>query len=263
MYDTQLEIYKKYPVDIHKNPTLFVKRAKAVEEFENAKYIVLKRKNNEILKKVSIIIPAKNNFKLIKGMLETINKVTFYRNIEIIVVNSATDDIFSKLMNNEAKNNKYLKLFLNKEEKKIGQMLNQGVNGASGNFIVFLLNVFPGYYWLTSMIRLYERENNVGLISGKVLVEGKIEMSENLKKICNIYEMDKRYHIDNAKIKELEACFSYLLFMERRDILRINGIDENINDIKAIINMSLKLKEFGKRILFNPFSEGVFYNILI
>lgn len=94
---------------------------------------IIYKHSNEL---VSIIIPSKDNFDLLKQCIDSIIKITSYKNYEIIVVDNGSND----------KNKKQIEEYLLGKAKYIydsfdfnfSKMCNIGVKNAKGDYIVLL-----------------------------------------------------------------------------------------------------------------------------
>lgn len=174
---------------------------------------------------VSIVITNDNNIKLIRGLLNSIEKNSIYENYEIILVNrfaetnrSIYDDIYS--------GNKPFKVVICKETN-YAEALNYAAGYANGSYIVFFrfaLHVSKG--WL---LRLMEAQLNFGNIgaSGGTLVKAeksadRVYFHGSLRKNGNRGEM-------LYEIKPYTAVATYQEIMEDHDF-NIHGCltDEGI-----------------------------------
>ena len=87
---------------------------------------------------VSIIIPYYKKIKFIKKTLLSIKNQT-YKNFEIILVYDDTDLSDLTYLNKITKNNKKVKILLNKKNYGAGISRNIGINNAKGKFIALLM----------------------------------------------------------------------------------------------------------------------------
>lgn len=119
--------------------------------------------------KVSIIIPTKDQYDLIKQCLESIAEYTTYSNYEIIVVDTgSTDervwDLYAEHAENGVKVEKWTKPF------NFSSVCNFGAQKASGKYYLFLNNdtqvISPA--WIEDMVGLAQQDH-VGAVGCKLL----------------------------------------------------------------------------------------------
>ena len=120
--------------------------------------------------KVSIIIPNKDQYSILKTCIDSILNLTTYKNYEIIIVenNSTTKKIFNYY--DELKKEKNVKVLYYKEKIfNYSKLINFGIKNCSGEYIVQLNNdtklLTPN--WLERMLGFAQREN-VGIVGVKL-----------------------------------------------------------------------------------------------
>lgn len=86
---------------------------------------------------VSVVIPTYNRKKLVERLIKSILKST-YKNIEIIVVDDASQDLTSEYLESNFKKNKKIKILRNKKNLFAAGTKNVGQSKAKGKFIAFI-----------------------------------------------------------------------------------------------------------------------------
>ncbi|MEM3036312.1 MAG: glycosyltransferase [Thermoplasmata archaeon] len=116
-------------------------------------------------RKASIIVVTYNNIEYTKLCLESIISKTDYPNYEIIVVDNNSLDGTREYLQNIQKIISFIKVIFNNENTGFAKANNQGIQCASGDYIVFLNNdtvVTKG--WLTKLIDYLDKYPEIGLI---------------------------------------------------------------------------------------------------
>lgn len=125
--------------------------------------------------KVSILIPNKDNANLLKTCVDSILKLTTYKNYEIVVIENNSEkketlEYYSEISKNE--NVRIINSGI--KEFNYSEIINFGVKNASGEFILQLNNdtkiLNPD--WLELMIG-YAQNKEIGAIGGRLYYEDK------------------------------------------------------------------------------------------
>lgn len=201
------------------------------------------------MNKTSIIILTYNNLDYTKSCIESIRKYTEKNSYEIIVVdNNSTDDTKEWLLKQE-----YIKTILNDENLGFPKGCNQGIEVASSNNDILLLNndTIVTSNWLNNLKTcLYSSENigAVGAVSNH---------NENLQGVDFTYndldemqDLAKQNNIsDPDKWEEKNFLIGFCLLIKREVINKIGSLDcayspgyIEDNDLSLrIINLGYKL----------------------
>ncbi|MES5100711.1 glycosyltransferase family 2 protein [Agrobacterium sp. BA1120] len=86
--------------------------------------------------KVSVIIATRNNEKTIECAIKSLVNQD-YRNIEMIIVDDASDDGSLQIIRSFAKTDERIKILTNKQRLGIGESRNTGLRVATGKYITF------------------------------------------------------------------------------------------------------------------------------
>lgn len=176
--------------------------------------------------KISIIIPAYNCEKTIEKCINSILNQT-YQNLEIIIIDDASIDNTSKILN-KYKDNKNIKLITNKENKGIGFTRNTGIKNASGDYISF---IDSDDYIEKNMYEVLIKniENNDMIIF-------------NYNKIINSHIFDNEYNFKNRIVnfnKDPEILLNINLSpwnkLYKKELLKDNLFPENLKYEDAIV----------------------------
>lgn len=115
--------------------------------------------------KISIIIVTFNNLELTKACLESVDRFTNYPNVEIVVVDNASEDGTVEFLDAWVDENTGRVLKKNGSNKGFAAGNNIGISLASGDYFVLLNNdtyVTPG--WLGNLLQHLLRNDSIGLV---------------------------------------------------------------------------------------------------
>lgn len=162
-------------------------------------------------KKVSIIIPSKDNYDVLKRCIDSIKNKTDYKNYEIIVVDNGSKEP-----------EKYIKLcdkyIYKKEDFNFSKMCNIGAKNSDGDFLLFLNDdtevISPN--WLNKMTA-YGNIDNIGAVGAKLYYP-----NSKIIQHCGVINIQPGpVHCLNGKNDENSYYFS------------INKINRNVSAVTA------------------------------
>jgi GT2 family glycosyltransferase len=114
---------------------------------------------------VSVIVVTYNNLELTKACLQSLELHTMYPTLEIIVVDNASSDGTQAYLKQWASKADGRRIILNDDNRGFAAANNQGLEAASGEYLVLLNNdtyVTPG--WLATLINHLRLNPTIGLI---------------------------------------------------------------------------------------------------
>lgn len=214
----------------------------------------------------SIIIPVFNNLQYTKqciaGLYNTLN--LYDDNIEILVIdNNSTDgtDSFLKKLPN-----RFFRIITNEKNTGFSIACNQGANSASGKYIVFLNNdtiALPG--WLKEMIKVIEEEKNVGVVGSKLLYPdgtiqhagGHLAIERNgpfpFEPVHFMYKKPGNLPVAN-RLRDCPFVTGACLLIKKDIFFEVEGFDQNYTVGCEDIDLCLKVKQKGYRVVYCPTS---------
>jgi len=179
--------------------------------------------------KVSVVVVTYNNIDLTRLCLDSIEQLTDYDNLEVIVVdNNSTDGSQEYITNWASKKSEYIAI-LNDDNRGFSAANNQGLQVASGDYLVLLNNdthVTPG--WVRTLIGHLKRNENIGLIgpvTNNIGNEAKIDIQYNSMSEMLIKSAEyTRRHI--GQVYNLNAAAFFCVMMAREVYEQVGPLDE-------------------------------------
>lgn len=227
---------------------------------------------------VSIIIPLFNKCEYTKKCVQAIFDNTLYPNYEIIFINNASNDETREYIDELNSNFENIQVIHNEKNKYFAAANNQGVEISKGEVLVFLNNdteVQTG--WLHNLLKIHKREKNAGVIGAKLIYQNRkiqhagIELLKLIKpkNIKGYGEIRWVPDHPNRNIAENDSAVSYqrdldmvtgaCLLISKKLFNEIGGFDEIYINGCEDIDLCLKIREMGKRVIYTPDSIVIHY----
>ena len=179
--------------------------------------------------KISVVVVTYNNQEFTRACLASLDDYSQYENIEIIVIDNASSDGSPAFLAEWASGKENRKLILNEDNRGFAAANNQGLEIATGDYLVMLNNdtyVTPG--WVRTLVRHLERDKTIGLIgpvTNNIGNEAKIDitygsMDEMLLKSAAF----TRRHVGLAF--PLRTAAFFCVMMPRTTYSRVGTLDE-------------------------------------
>lgn len=211
--------------------------------------------------KISIIIPTKNNKKLLERCIKKIEKKTNYKNYEIIIIDN----------NNSEKNSiDYIESLSYKKIKfdetfNFAKMNNQAVSIADGEFILFMNDdVAPiSSDWLNELVSV-GIQKEIGIVgpmliySNNSIQHGGMIFSKNGAGYHPFQIINKKnfgYFGFLQTRRNYSAVTGACLLIKKTIFDEIHGFDEKLDVYYNDADLCMKVTEKGYRIVFTPYTE--------
>ena len=217
--------------------------------------------------KVSIIIPTKDHTDDLDTCIKSIQKLTTYKNYEIIIVenNSTLSETF-EYYNNLEKEYSNIKTVTYKGGFNYSKINNFGRRAADGEYLILLNNdieiLTPG--WIEEMLMFVQRDDvgacgmmlyypddtvqHAGVIIGIGGVAG--HSHKYFKK------GDYGYASRLTIAQNLSACTAAALMVKASVYDEVGGLDESFAVAFNDVDFCLKIRRAGYLILFTPYAEA-------
>ncbi len=211
--------------------------------------------------KVSIIIPTKNNLGVIKRCIESVQKKTNYKNIEIIIVDNASvkkevTDYYKSLS---------VKILTYTENFNFSKMNNFGVEHSTGDLLLFLNDdtkvLDP--FWLEELVGIC-LQKDVGVVGAKlVFFDNSIQHAGMvfLKTGAGFHPAMRQnknsdvYHNTVNVMKDCSAVTGACLLTTKKIFEQVGGFDNQFDVYYGDSDLCLKIQDAGYRIVYTPFTE--------
>ncbi|MBA1207527.1 glycosyltransferase family 2 protein [Pseudomonas fulva] len=217
------------------------------------------------LPRVTLIVPTRDQFKLLSTCIEGLLKATDYGNLEIIVVdNQSTDpDTLTYLSTLEARDVTVLRHPFAFNYSAIN---NRAVKYATGEIVGLINNDIEiiESSWLKEMVSQILRPN-VGAVGAKLLwPNGMVQhggVTVGINGLAahvgnNLAHEDAGYMATNHLVRRQSALTAACLLVKKTDYIAVGGLDEDLYPVAFNdVDLCLKIHASGKRNIWTPFAK--------
>jgi O-antigen biosynthesis protein len=222
-------------------------------------------------KKVSIIIPFKDQINYLKPCIESIITLAGYENFEILLVsNNSEENITKDYLKKITKKDNRIKVLEYNIPFNFSEINNWAVNKSEGEYILLLNNDTKAIEkdWLNSMIE-YIQLDEVGVVGAKLLYgDSTIQHAGVIIGISGIAGHSHRFFHDSSNgyyyrptlPQNLNAVTGACLLTKREIWDEVGGLDsENFKIAFNDIDYCLKVRQLGYNIVYTPYSKLYHY----
>lgn len=242
--------------------------AQSSEEFPTIYRLTYKIMSNP---KISILIPNKDNIKVLRICIDSIMNKSTYKNYEIIVIenNSTEKETFNYYETLEKYKNIKIVRYESNGEFNYSAINNYGVKYASGEHLLFLNNDIEviSENWLQEML-MYSQREDIGAVGAKLYYEN--ETIQHAGVIIGIggFAGHSHRHIDRrcggyfsrCKIQQnLSAVTAACLMMRKNVFEEINGFDESFKVALNDVDLCMRIRKLSYLIAWTPYAELYHY----
>jgi len=211
--------------------------------------------------KVSIIIPTKNNVKILKRCIDSITKKTNYKNFEIIIINNSDDlDTIKNSIQSISYN-----LISYPGNFNFSKINNLAVKQSSGDLLLFLNDdtkiLEPN--WLDELIGII-LQKDVGIVGPKlILSDGTIQHAgiaflktgSGFHPFMRQMENSDSYHGLVNSIRDCSAVTGACFMIKREIFDQIEGFDDQFDVYYGDTDLCFKVIKAGYRVVYTPFTK--------
>jgi GT2 family glycosyltransferase/glycosyltransferase involved in cell wall biosynthesis len=228
--DGTQDFIRKLDVAVRENaPALSEARvALARENTWDARVHAVERALVDTHPRATVVIVTFGNLEVTKQCLESVFANTLYPNLEVIVVDNASDDGTPEYLNGLSKTRPNLHVILNRRNLGFAAANNQGLAAATGEILVLLNNdtvVPPG--WLTRLSRHLQREE-IGLVNAVTNFSGnESRLDVPYTDIAGMPEFARQRGRDyDGEFFDIRVAAMYCVAMRRDVFERVGPLDE-------------------------------------
>ena len=242
--------------DVNKNVEIL-----QIEDFPGSWRI--KKNISDFYPKVSLIIPTRDRFEILKNCVDGLNNNTDYDDFEIIIVDNESKEKATLEYFNEIREIPRVKILRIEGEFNYSKLNNLAVKEAKGKYLVFMNNDLEiiNSYWLKEMISTFY-DSNIGIVGAKLYYKN--DKIQHAGCVTGIYGVAGHIHRHWDKKSpgyfgrlllqhEVSAVTGACLAISKEIFEEVSGFDEeklkvSYNDV----DLCLKVKNKGYKIIFNP-----------
>ena len=207
---------------------------------------------------VSIIIPTKDNRKILKRCIQSIQKYTSYKNFEIIIIDNNSTDPSTKSYYQSLP---YTVLDY-KDSFNFSKMNNYAVKHAKGDFLLFLNDdtkvLEPD--WLQEMIGVCS-QNDVGAVGAKLVYSDNtiqhagiviLETGAGFHPFQQLLQDSDRYFNFINVMRDCSAVTGACLMTKKEIFTKINGFDDAFDLYYGDVDLCLRIIDSGYHVVYAP-----------
>lgn len=229
------------------------------------------KRNIETKGLISIIIPFRDQVKLLCQCIDSIFEKTDYQNYELILIsNNSSEKSTFKYLEELKKKDDRIKVFEYNIPFNFSKINNWAVNQSQGEFILLLNNdtkiISKG--WLGAMLE-HIQDPNCGIVGAKLIYEDNtIQHAGVIVGISGIAGHSHRhfpkatngYYYRPSVTQNLTAVTGACLLTKRSIWNEVNGLDEeNFKIAFNDIDYCLKVRQKGYDVVYTPYAELYHY----
>ncbi|SRR5579884_1102616 len=214
---------------------------------------------------VSIIIPTKNKTDLLSRCISSLLEQTAYENFEILLVDNGTRDSEAKRYLQQLSDNERIRVIWYPGSFNYSAINNMAAREARGEFLLFLNNdvEFTDPEWLTEMV-MWAQLKPIGIVGAKLLRgNGSIQ---HLGVVVGMGGFADHPFADEPTLtfglagstgwyRNFLAVTGACMMMRREVFNDIGGFDEQFIVCGSDVEICLRARRYGYRVVCNPFAE--------
>jgi len=221
------------------------------------------------MKRFSIIIPVYNNWVYTSACLKSIYELTGYpiEDFEVVVVDDDSEDGTSLNITEFINLNPNLRYLLNDRNLGFAATCNRGAADARGEYLIFLNNdTRVTLKWDKHLVETIEKDQDIWIVGAKCIYpDGTIqhagvafpEFYENY--LDHLYRGVPAFFPLADHEKDYQSVTAACFIIRQKDFMTLNGFDERYHNGFEDVDLCLRVKAEGKRIVYQPRCEVIHY----
>ena len=215
---------------------------------------------------VTIIIPTKNQAKLLRTCIMSILNKTTYTAFDILIIDNGSDEKDLIQFFDELKQDNRIAILRDEQPFNYSALNNSAVSAAKGEFVCLLNNdtEIISQNWLSEMVAI-AMQADIGAVGAKLYYpNGKIQHAGvilgsdvtaiHAHQYCPSESLG--YFGRAVLLQEMSAVTGACLLVSKKKYIEVGGLDEvNLSVAYNDVDFCLKLKKAGYRNIWNPFAE--------
>ncbi len=210
----------------------------------------------------SIIIPVCNKAELTANCLTALARHTQRASYEVILVDNGSTDEMPSLL---ASLGGDVQVIRNAENLGFAKACNQGAKAARGRYLVFLNNdTMPQPGWLDALVREVEEHADVAVVGSKLLYTNDTVQHAGVaisRQDGIPYHLYQGFPADAPAVnrrRDLQCVTAVCMLIRREIFLTVGGFDEGYRNGFEGIDLCLKVRERGHRVVYQPRSVVIY-----
>ena len=210
---------------------------------------------------VSIIIPTKDNRKILNRCIQSIQKYTSYKNFEIIIIDNNSTDPRTKSYYQSLS----CMVLDYKDSFNFSKMNNYAVKHAKGDFLLFLNDdtkvLEPD--WLQEMIGVCS-QNDVGAVGAKLVYSDNtiqhagiviLETGAGFHPFQQLLQDSNRYFNFINVMRDCSAVTGACLMTKKEIFTKVNGFDDDFDLYYGDVDLCFRIIDSGYHVVYTPFAK--------
>ena len=206
------------------------------------------------IKKISVIIVNFRSDQYLRECIASLYNFEKKENFEIIIINNEIEKDLSAIVDLYPE----VKIVSNNKNRGFGQAVNIGAKEAQGEILLFLNpDTEPIENLFSKIEKEFLADKSLAVVSPRVVEKNGMKQEWLFGKKFNLWNLLRNNLLgdpekDTLQKKEVDWVSGASMFIRKKDFLAVNGFDEKFFLYLEDMDLCLRLKAMGKKILYLP-----------